>query len=93
MNAAEFEHQWKEKKTDKKADFIHLIQVGVAHAARFHLSNFSFSLILWMNVLQKRLPVVKWTDAVLREGPRSHSYFLPESPRQEREADHHSGVG
>lgn len=32
MTAAEFEHQWKEKKTNKKADFIHLIQV----VARFH---------------------------------------------------------
>lgn len=34
MTAAEFEHQWKEKKTNKKADFIHLIQV----AARFRPS-------------------------------------------------------
>lgn len=34
MTAAEFEHQWKEKKTNKKADFIHLIQV----VASFHPS-------------------------------------------------------
>lgn len=27
MTAAEFEGQWKERKTDTKADFIHLIQV------------------------------------------------------------------
>lgn len=34
MTAAEFEHHWKEKKMNKKADFIHLIQV----VAPFHPS-------------------------------------------------------
>lgn len=29
MTAAEFEEHWKEQKMNKKADFIHLIQVGV----------------------------------------------------------------
>lgn len=32
MTAAEFEAHWKEQKMNKKADFIHLIQVGVASA-------------------------------------------------------------
>lgn len=30
MTAAEFEEQWKVNKMSKKADFIHMIQVGVA---------------------------------------------------------------
>ena len=29
MTASEFEEQWKAKKITKKADFIHMIQVGV----------------------------------------------------------------
>lgn len=29
MTASEFEEQWKQKKMTKKADFIHMIQVGV----------------------------------------------------------------
>lgn len=31
MTASEFEEHWKVKKTTKKADFVHMIQVGVPH--------------------------------------------------------------
>lgn len=33
MTASEYEEHWKVKKMTKKADFIHMIQVGVAETA------------------------------------------------------------
>lgn len=88
MTAAEFECQWKEKKMNKKADFIHLIQV----VAPFH-PPVDFIQSSSSECDRKSSSSGKCTDAVLCDGPRSHSEFLPESPGQEREAPHHSGVG
>lgn len=43
MTAAEFEEHWKEQKMNKKADFIHLIQVGVASAEPSHILCFYYT--------------------------------------------------
>lgn len=43
MTASEFEEHWKVKKMTKKADFIHMIQVGVSFLSTvsiFYISKF-----------------------------------------------------